>query len=130
MTNEKYQASANSIGKCLEQKFSTVIAKYEKVIDVRGAGLLWGLEMDSTETAKEVVKRMADAKVLLGLVADRNTVLFAPPMSFDISNARNFINVFENVLVDMHGKSVEKRRLTQTEDGDENPVPVKSIKLN
>jgi 4-aminobutyrate aminotransferase-like enzyme/Ser/Thr protein kinase RdoA (MazF antagonist) len=56
--------------------------------DVRGRGLLFGVELESAELAGDVVNRMRDAGVLINRTGPRNDVLkIRPPLVFTTEHA-------------------------------------------
>lgn len=67
----------SEIGDYLKAKLSK-FNKYNFVLDIRGSGLIMGIELSPKLNAKEVTGRLAKENVLIG-TANKNTIVFTPP---------------------------------------------------
>lgn len=65
--------------------------------DVRGMGLMWGIEIVAdqaskapcAELARNIMFGLKARKILIGITGDhRNILLFTPPMCFTVDNSR------------------------------------------
>jgi acetylornithine/N-succinyldiaminopimelate aminotransferase len=75
------------------------IAKFEPVKEVRGKGLMIGIEFD-IEIAEIRKKLLFDKKIFTG-VSGKHIIRLLPPLNLKIENAQFFIKKFEEVLNEM-----------------------------
>ena len=68
------------------------------VKEVRGAGLLIGIELD-TPTAKEFAAKMAKAGVLVN-AANESTIRIAPSLIVSQAQLVKFVSIFRKVISD------------------------------
>ena len=74
--------------------------------EVRGRGLLVGVELESAELAEEVVNRMRDAGVLINRTGPRGDVLkIRPPLVFKTSNVELLASAFADAMARPHDRS-------------------------
>jgi acetylornithine aminotransferase len=76
----------------------TEIAIISGVKEVRGAGLLIGIELE-TENATQIAKAMMEAGVLVN-AANASTIRIAPALTVTEAQIRKFISIFRKVLSD------------------------------
>ena len=98
--NEKLKSAAYNVGSVLYSLLTNLKNKYyERIGDIRGQGLIWGLEIVKDETkdadpklARKIVELMrTEEKILLGLVGMKsNVLLFTPPLCFTVDNSRRY----------------------------------------
>jgi acetylornithine/N-succinyldiaminopimelate aminotransferase len=69
-------------GRHLEQRLRALAAKYPAIVEVRGAGLIWGLELD--RDAKPVVDAAFERALLVNRTAER-VVRLLPPLTISLS---------------------------------------------
>jgi acetylornithine aminotransferase/acetylornithine/N-succinyldiaminopimelate aminotransferase len=75
---EKLLAHVKSVGGYLLEQLQHLDSRHHSIVDVRGAGLMVGLELDSAELAKTVQKAMLEQKIIIN--RPHETVLrFLPP---------------------------------------------------
>ena len=75
--SEGLLAKATEIGNLLREALQSFVDKYDKVLEVRGKGLMLGLVVDAD--AGEVVEAL-QAQGVLALTAGSNVVRFLPPL--------------------------------------------------
>ena len=68
-----------------------------KIKEVRGCGLIIGIEMESNETASEVQKYCRDNGVLVN-VCHGNTVRLIPPLILDDKQKDRFTSLLKEYL--------------------------------
>ena len=76
----------------------TEIALIPGVKEVRGAGLLVGIELEKNN-ASEISKSMMQAGVLVN-AANQSTIRIAPALTVSAAQINKFVNVFRKVLSD------------------------------
>ena len=98
-------ANARSIGNLLLDRLHDLQRKYPKVLrDVRGSGLMIGIEFDPKFTAIEAVKRLHE-KNLLTIPAANSVVRLLPPLSLSQSEAVEGLQAIDSVVVDLAKQS-------------------------
>jgi len=105
--NEKLVSSAKMVGRHLLKSLQELQQKHQCLGDVRGAGLVQGLEIVNNKQeriptpnlATEIMYKLKMKQVLVGITGrDKNVILFTPPMCFTIENSRKFAKCFDEVL--------------------------------
>ena len=110
-------ANAATIGAHLMEGLRALQAKYPLVGDVRGLGLMVGVELvrdrktkeRATEERNAIVQAMFRRGVLI-LGAGRNALRLAPPLVFSKAQADTLLEVFEQALAEVTGVSVSSSR--------------------
>lgn len=105
--NERLAANATKVGARLKSNLEKVAAKSAKVGDVRGMGLMLGVELVKDKKTKEhapelavaVVEKMKDLGVLVGKGGlEGNTVRIKPPLCITEQDADRIASAFEEAL--------------------------------
>jgi acetylornithine/succinyldiaminopimelate/putrescine aminotransferase len=79
----------------LKGKFTEMLDKYDFLLDVRGEGLLLGLQL--AIPGAEIVKKCLDRGLLINCTA--GTVLrFIPPLNISREEADEFLSILTSVL--------------------------------
>ena len=92
---EKLLARATEIGSMLREALQVFVDKYEKVLEVRGKGLMLGLVVDADP--REVVEAMA-AQGVLALTAGKNVVRFLPPLVLKEDTLEEAVDMMSDAL--------------------------------
>lgn len=85
----------NEVGDYLWDKLEELKAKYDCIVDHRGAGLIQGLEF--TFEPKEFVKKCLNDGLVL-IAAENNTVRFVPPLIITSNNVQEMLVCLESHL--------------------------------
>jgi predicted acetylornithine/succinylornithine family transaminase len=94
-------ANARSIGKFLLDRLQDLQRKYPNVLrDVRGSGLMIGIEFNPKIAAIETVKRLHE-KNLLTIPAATSVIRLLPPLNLSQSEANEGLQAIESVVVDL-----------------------------
>jgi len=105
--NEKLVSSAKMVGKHLQKSLQELQQKHPCLGDVRGVGLVQGLEIVNNKEdripddklATEIMYGLKQKQVLVGITGrNKNVLLFTPPMCFTIENSRRFAKCLDEVL--------------------------------
>jgi 4-aminobutyrate aminotransferase len=104
--------NAEVVGEYLIERLRALMPRHPIIGDVRGKGLMIGVELVRDRTTKEratterdqVVQAMFHKGVLI-LGAGRNAVRFAPPMVLTRDQADTAVRVFDEVLGSVTGRS-------------------------
>ena len=96
-TFEKEDLVKNSetVGEYLKEKLVALSKKYDTIKEVRGKGLMLGVEF-TTPCAADIKHKLFDKKYLVGATA--TTVRLLPPLIITKSDADDFVEIFEKVL--------------------------------
>ncbi len=92
---EKLLNKATEIGTLLKEALQGFVDQYDKLLEVRGKGLMLGLVVDGS--AKDVVEALA-AQGLLALTAGPNVVRFLPPLSLKEEDLEEAIDMISDAL--------------------------------
>jgi len=107
LQREELQSNANDVGACLKAKLERLQQQYPLIGDVRGTGLLIGVELvrdpvtrePAAEECAAVVNAMRGRGVLIGRTGLANHVLkIRPPLVFTRANADLLVETLGEVL--------------------------------
>ena len=88
-------AKATEIGALFREALQGFVDKYDKILEVRGKGLMLGLVVDAD--AKEVVEAL-QAQGLLALTAGQHVVRFLPPLVLKESDLEEAVDMISDAL--------------------------------
>jgi len=93
------------VGHQLQNKLKELMQKHDVITDVRGLGLMIGVEitggssLSPTECTDRILERMKDAGYLLGKTGPgRNVLTWMPPLISESEELLEAAAAFENVL--------------------------------
>jgi len=92
---EDLLARAVEMGNLLRESLQVFVDKYDKVLEVRGKGLMLGLVVDFD--AAEVVEAL-QAQGILALTAGRNVVRFLPPLVLKEETLEDAVDMISDAL--------------------------------
>ena len=93
--SEKLLARASEMGELFREALQGFVDKYEKVLEVRGKGLMLGLVVDADP--REVVEAM-QAQGVLALTAGKNVVRFLPPLVLKEDTLEEAVDMMSDAL--------------------------------
>ena len=85
---EKLIANAESVGKLIRDELAQALAGLSGVVDIRGQGLMIGIELD--RPCGELVPRALDAGLLINVTADK-VVRLLPALTFSPDEGRELV---------------------------------------
>jgi len=112
--NEKLVSSAKMVGLNLSKALEELQQKHNCLGDVRGTGLVHGLEIVNNKKerlpesmlATEIMFGLKQKQILVGITGrDKNVILFTPPMCFTIENSRKFAKCLDEVLTSLKSRT-------------------------
>ncbi len=91
------------VGAYFKQQLLDLAGQHKGIVDVRGMGLMLGLEMASADLAKEVTQRMMDNHIIVNRTSD--TVLrFLPPYILEKDHVDRAVATLGYVLTKIENK--------------------------
>lgn len=99
--SEKLLANATKVGGLLKEKLLEFSDQYDKLLDVRGKGLMLGLVVDGDP--KELVEAFK-AQGLLTLTAGENVVRFLPPLTLGEDDLEDVFDMISDALDCTYGE--------------------------
>ncbi|KJS48202.1 putrescine aminotransferase [Desulfosporosinus sp. BICA1-9] len=108
LIEENLPARSAELGDYILGKLRNAAAEFpELVMEIRGKGLLIGIEFQSDEIGYEVSKAMFDSGVLVaGTLINAKTIRIEPPLTITYKEADRVIVAFKNALVQVRGLAV------------------------
>jgi len=106
-TIQKLLGNAEKLGKILMRRLKEMYEKYEIIGDIRGIGLMVGVELvknrETKEPAKEERNRILsechkNGLIIIGAGAYKNVVRFLPPLNIDEKLLNKGLDIFENAI--------------------------------
>lgn len=112
LLNEQLIRNAAVVGERLKAGLTALVDKQPLIGDVRGRGLMVGVELVKDRTTKERAPEVRNAVVnaafrrgLLILGAGRNTVRFCPPLVLTAAEADTAVRLFDEALTEVASTS-------------------------
>ena len=92
---EKLLENATKVGGLLKEALQGFVDKYDKLLEVRGKGMMLGLVVDGE--AKDVVEALK-GQGLLALTAGKNVVRFLPPLTLGEDDLEDAVDMISDAL--------------------------------
>ncbi|MFQ6088801.1 MAG: aspartate aminotransferase family protein [Candidatus Methanofastidiosia archaeon] len=96
LKRENLIENSEKMGNYLLKKFTKLKEKYNSVVDVRGKGLIMGVEVKSR--SEEIFKNCLRKGLIFGYVKDYSLFRFLPPLTITKKEIDFCIEVFEDAL--------------------------------
>jgi acetylornithine/N-succinyldiaminopimelate aminotransferase len=94
---ERLLEHINEVGEFFHSELSRLATRHDCIIDVRGLGLMLGLELNSAELATQVTGHMMERRIILNRTSE--TVLrFLPPFLLERKHVEIAITALDEVL--------------------------------
>ncbi len=94
---DKLLSHIQAVGEFFHAELSRLAARHECIVDVRGRGLMLGVELNSAELAQQVTAGMMERRILLNRTSE--TVLrFLPPYILERRHVDIAINALDDIL--------------------------------
>ena len=90
-------ANVNSVSAFLFEKLNELKEKYGKIVDVRGKGLLIGIEFDESIQAAGMKTRLMQEGFLVSSIGT-STIRLAPPLIITQREAAMFVTALGKIL--------------------------------
>ena len=99
--SEHLLENALKVGELLKEALQGFVDQYDKLLEVRGKGLMLGVVVDGD--AKEVVEAFK-AQGLLTLTAGKNVIRFLPPLCLGESDLEDAVDMISDALDCLYGE--------------------------
>ena len=97
LKQQKLLDHVREVGSYFKQQLETLRNKHESIVDVRGMGLMLGLELDSAELAKRAASEMMAQRIIINRTSE--TVLrFLPPYVLERAHVDQAIAALDRIL--------------------------------
>jgi acetylornithine/N-succinyldiaminopimelate aminotransferase len=97
MKREKILEHIQSLGEFFHAELSKLATRHDSIVDVRGLGLMLGLELNSAELATQVATQMMERRIILNRTSE--TVLrFLPPYILERKHVEIAITALDEIL--------------------------------
>ncbi|RSL14862.1 acetylornithine aminotransferase [Edaphobacter aggregans] len=97
MQQRNLLAHINDVGAFFRAELQTLATRHDCVVDVRGTGLMLGLELNSADLAQRVAAQMMERRIIINRTSE--TVLrFLPPYILERKHVEIAINALDELL--------------------------------
>ena len=101
VANDHFLAGVRDVGTHFKQALMDLQSKYPAhIAEVRGAGLILGMEMQRNEDAAAIARRMLEQGVIINCTAG-NVLRFIPPLIFTKNEVDELIRVLDRCILDI-----------------------------
>ncbi|MGA2991058.1 MAG: aspartate aminotransferase family protein [Candidatus Korobacteraceae bacterium] len=97
LEKEKLLRHVTEVGAYFRGRLQELDARHPEVKDVRGVGLMLGLELDSAELAKRVAKEMLERKIVINRTHE-TTLRFLPPYIIERKHVDQVVKALDSIL--------------------------------
>jgi len=120
IAKEQLTSSAKMVGRNMKQSLIELQDKYDILGDVRGEGLLFGLEIVDNKKSRtplpgigrDLMMRLKTSGILVDITGrDDNVILFSPPLCFTMDNGRRFVRAMDQCLEQITSRLREEKEL-------------------
>ncbi len=108
MVEDKVIENARSSGARLGNRLLALAAEYEEIREVRGAGLMWGVEM--SVPVRPIVEEGLRRGVMFNVVQG-NVLRFLPPLILSTAQVDHAMDVLETVMAERFASKVVEDRV-------------------
>ncbi len=108
-TNSEFPTDIRRKGRALEERLTALKGKYPQLVkQVRGRGLIYGLEMVKPELAKAVSRRCFARNLIIELAgADDQVLKFLPPLVIEDEVLKKGLSIVEESIAEVANPSSE-----------------------
>lgn len=100
MQRENMLAHIQDVGEFFKARLQELAARHECIVDVRGTGLMLGVEINSAELAKQAAAQMMERRIIINRTSE--TVLrFLPPFILERKHVEIAVNALDEILKDL-----------------------------
>jgi acetylornithine/N-succinyldiaminopimelate aminotransferase len=90
-------AHVNEVGEFFRTELQTLATRHDCIVDVRGVGLMLGIEINSSELAQQIAAQMMERRIIINRTSE--TVLrFLPPYILERKHIEIAVNALDELL--------------------------------
>jgi 4-aminobutyrate aminotransferase len=115
LIQKEYMANARDVGEYTQDAMAEIMARHPSIGDVRGIGLMIGVEFVKDRETKEHASELRDEVVnlafergMLTLGCGQSTIRLSPPLSTSRSEVDEALTIFEEAITIAEGKHIKK----------------------
>ena len=102
IADEAFLRHVKTVGTYFKKKLADLQEKYPAhIVEVRGTGLILGMEMRQNKDAAEIARRMLEHGVIINCTAG-NVLRFIPPLIFSKNEVEKLISVLDHCILDIY----------------------------
>ena len=102
IADDAFLSRVKAVGTHFKQKLEDLRTKYPAyIVDVRGTGLILGMEMQKNEVAAAIARRMLEQRVIINCTAG-NVLRFIPPLIFTKNEVDELVCVLDDCVLDIY----------------------------
>ena len=102
IADDAFLSRVKAVGTHFKQKLEDLRKKYPAyIVDVRGTGLILGMEMQKNEVAAAIARRMLEQGVIINCTAG-NVLRFIPPLIFTKNEVDELVCVLDDCVLDIY----------------------------
>ena len=109
MVEERVLENARAAGARLGERLLAIAERFDEVLEVRGAGLMWGVEL--SVPARPVVEEGLRRGVLFNTVQG-NVLRFLPPLILSVTQVDEAMDVLDGMMAEIFVKKLADERVT------------------
>jgi 4-aminobutyrate aminotransferase len=117
LVEQEYRANAAQVGHYFLHKLHALAGKYEVIGEVRGKGLMIGMELITDRASKTPAKELCDAIItrayhngLILLACGQSTVRFMPPLMIQEGDVDEAMMLLDRSFAEVLSRGVAARR--------------------
>jgi acetylornithine/N-succinyldiaminopimelate aminotransferase len=97
MKREKILEHIQDVGGFFHAELSKLATRHDSIIDVRGLGLMLGLELNSAELATQVAAQMMERRIIVNRTSE-TVIRFLPPFLLERKHVETAITALDEIL--------------------------------
>lgn len=100
MQRENMLTHIREVGDFFKSKLQELAARHDCIIDVRGMGLMLGIEINSADLAKQVAAQMMERRIIINRTSEI-VLRFLPPYILEREHVEIAVNALDEILKDL-----------------------------
>jgi acetylornithine/N-succinyldiaminopimelate aminotransferase len=97
MQQQNTLANVRNVGGYFKEQLQALAAKHSAIVDVRGEGLMLGMELNSAELAKSVLEEMMRRRIIINLTSE-TVIRFLPPYILERKHVNITVSALDDIL--------------------------------
>ncbi|MDR3734898.1 MAG: aspartate aminotransferase family protein [Acidobacteriaceae bacterium] len=97
MQQQNTLANVANVGGYFKEQLQELAAKHSAIVDVRGEGLMLGMELNSAELAKSVLEEMMRRRIIINRTSE-TVIRFLPPYILERKHVNITVSALDDIL--------------------------------